>query len=197
MRRLNDCLTSEQISQDIYVESPLVHPSVTFCKNIVQELGGYRDGPFPEDYDLWLRLHHAGHRMDKLPQTLLYWRAHPGSLSRTCSRYSREAFDKLRALYMASDPLLLKNRDHFVIWGAGRMTRRRTTHLQQQGFTPCAWIDIDPKKIGSIPVHPPKWLETNKPFVLVYVANHGAQELISNDLIRMGYQKGTDFFLVG
>ncbi|OOZ36221.1 glycosyltransferase family 2 protein [Solemya velesiana gill symbiont] len=203
IRWQNSCNTPEQIADEIYIESPFAHPGVVFRKQIVERLGGYRDGPFPEDYELWLRLHRAGYRMAKLPEILLDWREYPSRTSRVDLRYSRDAFDRLRADYLSREHRLLKKRDCLAIWGAGRKTRKRCKPLLQKGFKPIAWIDIDPKKIGNrlegVPVVDPGWLgETMpKPYVLVYVANHGARELIARDLHRFGYKRGTDYLMVG
>ena len=202
VRWQNACLSPEQIARELYVESLFAHPSVAFRREAVLDLGGYHEGPFPEDYELWLRLFHSGHRMEKLPQVLLEWRESPNRLSRTDPRCSRSAFDRLRARYLARDPRLLERRDDFVIWGAGRKTRRRCDHLLQQGFHPRAWIDIDPRKIGNrigeTPVVGPEWLEVNgRPFVLVYVANHGAREEIMEVLQERGYRPGKDCLAVG
>ncbi|MCB1875590.1 MAG: glycosyltransferase [Chromatiales bacterium] len=200
MRWQNACLTPEQIATEIYVESPFVHPSVMFRRSHVLELGGYRPGDFPEDYDLWLRLHRAGRIMGKLPEILLDWRESPQRLSRTDPRCSRQAFDRLRARYLATDPRL-KDRP-LAFWGAGKSTRQRARHLMDLGYRPTAWIDIDPRKIGNridgIPVVPPAWLrQPGKPFVLGYVARHGAREIISTRLIGMSYRQGQDWLMVG
>ncbi len=202
MRWQNSCLSPQQIADEIYVESPMVHPTVFFRRRPVMQLGGYREGLFPEDYDLWLRLHAAGHRMAKLDAVLLDWREDPQRTSRTDPRCSREAFDALRARHLAADARFVARRDDFVIWGAGRKTRRRCDHLLERGFSPQAWIDIDPNKIGNrlngVPVVAPEWLEREpKPFVLGYVANHGARDLIAEQLQRMGYERGTDYLMVG
>jgi glycosyltransferase involved in cell wall biosynthesis len=202
MRWQNGCLSEQQIANEIYIESPFAHPSVVFDREAVLKLGGYRDGPFPEDYDLWLRLFHAGLRLEKIPDLLLEWRESGDRTSRVDSRYSREAFDRLRARYLARDPRFVARSDRFAIWGAGRKTRLRCRHLLAQGVTPVAWIDIDPRKIGNridgIPVVPPEWLDRRPhPFVLVYVANHGARELIGQELEQMGYAQGHDYLAVG
>ncbi len=202
MRWQNGCLTHEQIARDLYIESPFAHPAVAFRRRAVLDAGGYREGPFPEDYELWLRLFHAGHRMEKMPRTLLRWRDHPARLSRTDPRCARRAFDRLRAEYLARDPRLLARRDNFVIWGAGRKTRRRADHLLERGFRPRAWIDIDPRKIGNrvdgVPVVGAEWLsEQGRPLVLVYVTNHGAREEILEELEGMGYRAGLDCLAVG
>jgi len=63
-------------------------------------------------------------------------------------------------------------------------------------------LTIDPRKIGNrigeTPVVGPEWLEVNgRPFVLVYVANHGAREEIMEVLEEMGYRPGKDCLAVG
>ena len=198
----NRCNDPDRIADEIYIESPFAHPSVMYRKAAVTGIGGYRDGPFPEDYELWLRLHHEGHRLAKLPERLLEWREHPGRASRTDPRYSREAFDRLRAAYLAMDGRLRARADNFVVWGAGRVTRKRCRHLLERGFRPTAWVDVDPRKIGNrlngVPVVGPGWLDRGeRPLVLVYVAAHGARELIAEELESRGYRRGRDYLAVG
>jgi glycosyltransferase involved in cell wall biosynthesis len=85
----NSCVTEPAIAADIFLESPLAHPSVMLRRERIIGAGGYRDGAFPEDYELWLRLHRSGHRLAKLKQPLLDWRDEPGRLSRRDPRYAR------------------------------------------------------------------------------------------------------------
>jgi hypothetical protein len=198
----NRCNDPDRIADEIYIESPFAHPSVMYRKAAVIGTGGYRDGPFPEDYELWLRLHRGGHRLAKLPEFLMEWREHPGRASRTDSRYSREAFDRLRAAYLAEDARLRARAGNFVIWGAGRVTRKRCRHLLERGFRPSAWVDVDPRKIGNhlngVPVVGPAWLDRDeRPLVLVYVAAHGARELIAEELESRVYRRGRDYLAVG
>ncbi len=201
VRWQNACVSAHDIADEIYVELPIAHPSLMFRRDIVLILGGYRDGPFPEDYDMLLRLHHAGHAMAKVAEVLLHWRESSGRLTRTDPRYSREAFARLRSDFLARDPRLHSGRP-LVICGAGRRTRQRAQLLLDHGFRPVAWIDIDPCKIGNavqgVPVHPPTWLDQpEKPFVLSYVTNHGARDIITAQLQGMGYQRGRDYLMVG
>ena len=198
------CLDPCTIAQQIYVESPFVHSSVMLRAQLLERVGDYRDGPFPEDYELWLRFNAAGVRMQKVDRTLVWWRQSAKSLSRTDARYARGAFDRLRARYLSADPRLHQDRP-LVFWGAGRRTRERCRHLLVKGFQVGAWIDVDPKKVGNVvwgaPVYPPRWLEHHdyavRPFVLSYVARHGAAQLIAASLEQMGYQPGEDYLLVG
>ncbi|GAB4110692.1 MAG: glycosyltransferase [Roseiflexaceae bacterium] len=201
LRWQNRCLTPAQIAAEIYVESPFAHPSVLLRRGVVQRLGGYADGPFPEDYELWLRMHHAGIAMQKIPQVLLRWRERDDRTSRVDRRYARSAFDQLRLRFLPKDPRLHRGRA-LAYWGAGRNTRQRSRLLIEQGFPASAWIDIDPRKIGQVvwgvPVHPPEWLARDpKPFVLVYVNTHGARDLIAATLAGYGYWPGEDYLGVG
>lgn len=95
----NRLLTHDEISLARVVESPLAHPSVTFRRELVERWGGYREGDFPEDYELWLRWLEAGVRMDKLAESLLVWNDSPTRLSRCDRRYDKEAFYRLKARY--------------------------------------------------------------------------------------------------
>ncbi len=202
IRWQNACLTRQDIQNQIYIESPFAHPSVMFRKSRVTELGAYRDGEFPEDYELWLRLFHAGESMMKLDEVLIDWRESDSRLSRTSSRYSDTAFEKLRADYLARDARL-QNRE-IVFWGAGRKTRRRIQYLIDKGVKPSAWIDIDSKKAGNeyhgAKTFLPDWLhqynkksQNKKPFVLNYVRNHGARDYCRKYLDEAGYVMGEDY----
>lgn len=201
IRWQNQCLTPTDIEADIYLESPFVHPSVTYRREHILTLGGYREGNFAEDYELWLRMHQAGLSMTKLPEIHLDWRESPRRLSRVDPRCSQQAFDQLRANYLAMDPRLHSR--PLVMWGAGRKTRQRCRLLLERGFTPVAWVDIDPRKIGQyihkVPVVDPDWLLQwpSKPLVLVYVRNHGAREGIQSFLEEADYQRGRDFLFIG
>jgi len=197
MRWQNACLTMLDIKNQIYIESPFAHPSVMFRKERIIAAGDYKDGEFPEDYELWLRLLHGGHKMMKLDEVLIDWRESEGRLSRTSSRYSAAAFEKLRADYLAKDARLQGRQ--IVFWGAGRKTRQRAQYLIDNGIKPLAWIDIDPNKIGNVyhgaKTFAPDWLchHEEKPFVLNYVRNHGAREHCRGYLEAAGYVMGRDY----
>lgn len=204
MRWQNSVLSNEDIHNQIYIESPFAHPSVMFRRDSVIASGAYRQGEFPEDYELWLRLLYLGHRMEKLPEILLDWRESDSRLSRVSDNYSRSAFDRVRAQYLSQDSRI-HNRP-IAFWGAGRKTRQRVQYLLDKGFEVEVWIDIDPKKIGNrihgVEVVEPAWLEESienecKPFVLNYVTNHGARDIARNYLERIGYVMGQDYLEVG
>lgn len=203
IRWQNRCVTNDDVRDEIYIESPFAHPSVMYRKQVVVRLGGYREGHFPEDYELWLRMMHAGCGMAKISTLLLDWREDETRATRVDPRYSRNAFDQLRADYLFRDPRIRGDRP-LAYWGAGRKTRRRSGLLVDKGLKPAVWIDIDERKIGNVVrgarVVSPDWLQQSharKPFVLGYVTNHGARDLIAQQLSDFGYQRGQDYLMVG
>jgi len=62
--------------------NPLNHPAVILRRGPVLAIGGYRSCPGFEDYDLWLRLLHAGALLDNLDQPLVLARVGTDHLAR-------------------------------------------------------------------------------------------------------------------
>jgi len=115
----NGLLDHAAIVGDLYVESPLVHPSVTLRRAVLLGLGGYRDAAGPEDYDLWLRAHAAGLRFGKCPEVLLQWRDRADRLTRRDPRYAAARFLERKLEALLEGPL--RDDSPLVVWGAGRI----------------------------------------------------------------------------
>lgn len=196
---LNTLVTPEQIALNRFVESPFAHPSVMFRREVAERHGGYRDGDFPEDYELWLRWVEAGVAMAKVPRELLTWHDAPGRLSRTDPRYDPEAFFRVKAAYLARHLVRIGRTDVWV-WGAGRHTRKRAALLATHGVRLAGYIDVDAKKtgkrVGGVPVIGPEDLPSpGRIFVLGYVSKRGAREQTRGELTQRGYGEGRDFLM--
>jgi glycosyltransferase involved in cell wall biosynthesis len=198
---LNGLVSDEDIRREMFVESPLPHPSLTIRRDLLQQVGGYQDHGWAEDYDLLLRFYLAGTRFAKLPEVLLEWREHPQRLTRTDSRYSLENFLRAKAFYLSLGPLA--GRDAVIIWGAGMVGRRLGKQLARVDAPLQAYIDIDPRKIGrtrrGLPILPPEalsdcWGRFTNPVILAAVGAHGARPLIRRRLTEMGYREGRDWW---
>jgi glycosyltransferase involved in cell wall biosynthesis len=168
------------IAADLFVESPLVHPAVAFRTAAVRALGGYRAGDFPEDYDLWLRLHRTGALLDKVPRVLLSWRDTPQRLSRRDRRYRRAAFTRLKQEHLlALDGDAIRG-PGFALWGAGRLARPWRQWLRALGVEPSFVADIHPSRIGQrllgAPVVPAETVPEHEwRYLLVTVSGHDAR----------------------
>jgi glycosyltransferase involved in cell wall biosynthesis len=195
----NGLLSHEDLALARFRESPLAHPSVMFRRELADRHGGYRDGPFPEDYELWLRWFDAGVRFGKLPETLLTWNDPPQRLSRTHPRYAPDAFYAVKADYLAR--WLARNNPHHpdvVVVGAGRVTRRRVEKLLENGVRVKAWADLDPGKIGRVYHGAPVIRHDDLPppgaaFVVPFVSSTGAADYIRALLESRGFVRGRDF----
>jgi hypothetical protein len=171
-------------------------------RNVFRDHGGYRDGPFPEDYELWLRWLERGVVMGKVPEVLLRWHDPPSRLSRRDPRYSAEAFFQVKAPYLAR-----WLRDHVaperrrILWGAGRRTRRRAEWLESEGVEFSAYVDIDPDKQGPrrdgrVVLSPAAVAPLREAvFLIGYVGSRGAREFQRAFLLEHGWQEGKDFIV--
>ena len=199
VERNNTVLSPSQIELDRFVETPIIQPSVMFRRDLPERFGGYRDGPFPEDYELWLRWLEAGVRMAKIDRPLLQWRETEGRLTRTDPRYSVDAFYRTKTPYLYRW-LTAHNPHHpdVVIWGSGRTSRQRQRELIAMGVRVRAYVDIDPRKIGykiggAPVVWPEKLPDPAECFVLGWVASRGAREDIESRLEARGFEKGRSY----
>jgi len=141
----NTLLTHEALAADMFVESPLAHPSVMMRAAALRRLGGYRSFEGPEDYDLWLRALGAGCRFAKCPEVLLQWRDTASRLSRTDPRYAPERFFDLKMeWFLRAEPAGAG----VVVWGAGPIGKAWGRGLAARGRALRAFVEVDPRKIG-------------------------------------------------
>lgn len=196
----NSLLTPGEIALNRFIESPLAHPSVMFRRELAARHGGYRDGAFPEDYELWLRWLDAGVRFAKASAVLIVWNDPPARLSRTHPRYAMDAFYAVKAEYLTREIARTARGRAVWVWGAGRPTRVRAEMLCRHGIEIRGYIDIDPQKwgrvIGSRRVIAPEEIPPpREALVLGYVAKRGARELIRGYLTARGFREGMDFWM--
>ena len=196
MRRYEAFVNAAEVDRDLLVESFVVHPAATFHRAEVLAAGGYREGDFPEDYELWLRLHAAGWRFETVPEVLVRMRDRPDRATRTDPRYRVDAFDRARQLWLAAGPLARPRR--VALWGGGKAGKRWLRWLKAQGHTVPAVIDIAPRHaVGGVRVLPPEGLaELDADLALVAVGARGARALIRQQLghLRPAWREGRDWW---
>ena len=193
---INSLQTPEEILLRRFVESPFAHPSVIFRRELVEKYGDYREGDFPEDYELWLRWQDSGVQIAKVPEILLHWRDLPHRLSRQDPRYRLEAFYRMKFQYLKN---ILPDRPLWI-WGAGKSTRKRASWLEEQGVTIEGYYDVDPRKVGDpqtgLVVKNYQDLPTpGEIFLLNMVSARGVRIQIQKYLHDRGCKEGEDFLL--
>jgi glycosyltransferase involved in cell wall biosynthesis len=195
-RWVNGLVTPDLVARDLLVEAPLVHPAAAIRRGVLEEAGGWRDGDFPEDYDLWLRLAGSGHRLSNVPEVLLDWRESPGRLTRTDRRYDISRHLALKAAWLAAGPL--SDRREVALWGAGQTGRAFARALAVHGVSVVLFLEVDPRKIGrtvlGAPVHAFEQVERARGLpLLVAVGAPGARDLIRAELARRGFAEPRDY----
>lgn len=191
----NGLLTPEDHRREIFVESPLCHPSVMMRREALERLGGYRELPWPEDYDLWLRMDAAGMKLAKLDQELLSWCHRPGRLTFTHPRYGRDRIREAKGTFLAARLRSLGR--PVAVWGAGPTGRRIARAMERAGVRAALFVDIDPRKVGGrargAEIAPPEALRRGAYTVVAAVGAQGARGLIRAALCDKGLVEGDDF----
>ncbi len=193
---LNCLLDPEDIRMNIFVESPVPHPTAFYHRESILAEGGYTERELPEDYELWLRLWSRGYSFGRVPEVLLLWRERPDRLSRTCGVYSLTNFYRLKARYLAHVPCMSGRRVYIA--GGGQTARRIGKCLQDNGFSIEAFLDPSQGGPGRLlrgrPVLDPGVL-TEKSGIPVVIASRlpGARDSIRKFLHDLGLREWEDF----
>jgi len=180
-----------------FVESPLVNPTA-LCRREVFEIG-YRDGPWPEDYDFWLRAIAAGFRFGKVDEHVLDWIDRPTRWTRRDARFSADGFDRCRRMHLLEGPL--SGVETVDLWGAGETGKPWLRWLSSVGINVRRIYEISPRKIGQkidgVLMRSPDDLQPadGTPLVIA-VGAVGAREWIEERLRDRGHVPGEDVWFV-
>jgi hypothetical protein len=196
---LNGLTAPAELERDLLVEAPLVHPASAIRAGPLLRAGGWRHGPFPEDYDLWLRLFEAGGRLANVPATLLWWRESAGRLTRTDPRMAPGRHVELKCAFLART--WLRGRAEVAIWGGGETGKAFADALLPHGIRPVLFVDVKPGRIGGqkrgAPVVGPGEVRRARGLpLLVAVGAGGARALIREQLGREGFAELRDYRVV-
>lgn len=202
---INNLNEHQEIAANLFVESPIPHPTVMLRKNLLLELGAYQDTSWAEDYDLWCRAFTQNKRFGK-PDVgpLLQWRDHSDRVSRVEERYSKQQFLQCKAKYLQ---LYLQQQkiSSCEIWGTGPTGLKLHDYLHAQGIQTERFVDVNPKLQGRQKRGKPVFvigekLDQNQiaqitAIIIVAVSTRGAREAIKNTLLDINLIEMRDFIL--
>lgn len=196
---INSIRTPDDVERNLFIECPLAHPTFFLRADVVAEVGGYVERGWPEDYDLLLRLWRSGARLAVVDRVLHQWRIRDGRASVRHEAYSHEAFRRCKIHYLLDT--LARDRDGFLIWGAGPIGKAFAREVQHQGGTVRAFVDLDPRKIGqcvhgAVVIPPAEVNRYRDSFSVAAVGQEGAREQIRAELESAGWKEVTDFVAV-
>jgi glycosyltransferase involved in cell wall biosynthesis len=191
----NELVTPDDHARELFVESPLCHPSVMMRREAYDRAGGFVPTTWAEDYDLWLRLDREGYGLAKVPRVLLRWRHQEGRATFRDALYALDRFRFAKACYLA--PKLLARGRPVAVWGAGKTGRRFARALAERGAPASLFVDIDPRKIGRTAqgslIVPPSALPRGAHTVVVAVGARGARTTIREQLQERDFLEGHDY----
>jgi len=195
---LNSVRTPQQVHNQIYIESPIPNPGVMFRRKTLEQLGGYRNNDWPEDYDLYLRADAANMRMAKPEPVLLRWREHEKRLTHTDVLYKRERFMRAKMHFLVQHRL--RGRP-VIIWGAGPTGRLIHDLLIEEGGIVDGFIEVHPRRIGGQKRGLPIWSmdkveDLGSLMLLVAVGAAGAREEIAAFVKKHSKIEGQDYLFV-
>ncbi len=196
---VNGVVTHEQIIREIFIESPLPHPTWMLRREWFERLGGYEDHGMPEDYDFVLRAANLGARFGKLPEKLLQWRDHGERHSRLSERYHRKSFFKLKAFHLKA--WILKGRP-CAIWGAGDRARTLIKYLLDEGVDVVFAIglareDGRPTSAHGVTVYTPDQCPGDLPGPLIACVGGPPEtrQVVRDELNQRKWIEGKDYWL--
>lgn len=210
---INGLQTHEEIVREFFVESPIPHPSAMIRRSMIEQLGGYQDRGWPEDYDLWCRALLAGARFGKPTNAaLLRWRDYPERTSRTQEMYAKKAFLACKAHYLAAY-LKANGVSRCAIWGTGPTGLKLCKLLQQAQFEVSEFYDLSERMRGrrkrGLPVlvcasqEPDAWATQNlsafklpQNMLIVAVSARGARQQMRDYLLKAGLIEQEHFLFV-
>ncbi len=195
----NSLVSSDQISNNRFVELPIVNPSAMWRRTIAEENGMFEHGNFPEDYEMWLRWMDNGVKIGKIDKYLLDWYDSDTRLSRTDSIYSDASFYKIKTKYLAY--WLEKNNPFHpdvAVWGASKISRRRAKLLELYDINIKCYIDTKKSKRDlDKPVYYYEDIPSkDEAFVLTYIRQMNAKQQICEFLKTKGFIEGDNYLLV-
>ena len=195
---VNSVKSYKEILNNRFIESPIINPTAMWRRGVAEKWGMYKNGNFPEDYELWLRWLSKGVKIMKLDETFIKWYDSPKRLTRTHPIYSNEAFFRIKTQYLAD--WLKKNNPHYpkvAIWGASRISRKYISFLKEQAIEIDFVIDIKKSRQRNKQVTYYEDIPSSKEvFVLVYMKHLSIRNQIQDFLHSKGFVLGLNYLLV-
>ncbi len=199
---LNSLISTDAIRHNVFIESPMPHPSWMLRRELYNKLGGYRNISWAEDYDLVLRAWLAGAKMAK-PQSgpLLQWRDHDLRLTRTDELYSRKNF--LRAKAWALSQSLLQRRNAIIL-GTGSNAKRLHDALREYDVAVSCFVELNKaqrkKSLKALPVINYNDLAASGPqgdLIVSAVTRYGARNTLRQWFDTQQMTDGVDYIFAG
>lgn len=197
---VNSVISPDDILAQRFVDSPLPNPTAMIRRSVLEQLGGYEDPTWAEDYDFWLRLLEKGFQLGKVALPLLDWYDAPDRSTRNIPRYTLTKFQEAKAHFLSRLPRVQS--EGVVLCGAGPIGKEMSRFLTARQIRIQAFLEVNKRQIGNqiegVPILDSKALSEfrGKSITLGAVGQPGARKRIQTLVEEFGFVEGTDFFSV-
>ena len=196
---INGLLSHAAIQRNRFVEYPLPNPTIAIRRDVFDAVGGYCDGPFPEDYDWFLRAAAVGVRFAKHPEIFVDQREGKHRTTKHDPRYGLDRFHALKVEHLA--PHLRTLGRPLAIVGGGPDGKRWARSLLAVDLAPAWFVDLHPGRIGN-QIHGARVIvyddlaRADGAFFLAAVGQKGARDEVRASLETAGLREERDYLCV-
>jgi glycosyltransferase involved in cell wall biosynthesis len=194
---INSIITPKDHYDNRYSDAVIAHPTL-FCKRqLFIERGQYSEEAIPEDFELWLRWMQEGVKFAKRPQVLYQWRDYPLRASRIDPRYSEDAFNKVKAIYLKKWLDQLAPNKEIWIWGYGKQVIKKVSSLTKLGIHISGFIDVKQRDSTKRNVKTYQSIEgSENRFYLIYVSDRLGKVRIKEFLEEKSLKPSHDYYFM-
>ena len=141
---LNHLTLNKMNFKEIFKECTIPSPCWMMYRDDFQQIGGFDNQWYPEDYDLAFRMYLNNIKISCVDKIIHQWRDHQYRTSRTDSKYSFENFIPLKIEYF----LKFKQHNKIFLWGTGKKGKLIAKELLKNNIN-FKWITNNKNKHGK------------------------------------------------
>jgi glycosyltransferase involved in cell wall biosynthesis len=186
------CLTSSHYDH-IFKECILVSSNWLMYKSDFDNVNGFNDSVYPEDYHFAFKLFHKKLKIVSVYEITHLWRDHPQRASRNLEQYKDQKFFPLKV------GELCKTFDNksFALWGAGPTGKKLAKELIKQNIH-FHWVTNNENKIGKkiydVSIHHFDTLKENsEKLLIISVTQRDALKSIISFLDEIAHKSYREF----
>lgn len=143
---LNMLLDNDNHFDHLYKECVIPSPCWMMERTLLEAIGGFDNGKYPEDYDLAFRLYKHRANVVGVDDVLHLWRDHDSRASRNDKNYADQGFITLKLDYFLEiDRMESKE---LMLWGAGRTGKSIAKDLLKREVT-FRWCTDNASKVNQ------------------------------------------------
>lgn len=180
--------------QNIYRECVIASPNWMVRKSDLDDLNGFDELKYPEDYHLVLKWYQNNFTIKCIPDVTLLWREHQERTSRNSDNYSQIAFFNIKVKEFLDHE---DNGYTLVLWGSSAKGKL-TASLLKESRREFLWMDLIEKQktIDNYTILPYTQIETlAKPQLLISVYPEEKERInIETYLEKLGLSEGKNFW---